>query len=176
MSWVDYCIIGIVALSMVVGFLRGFIREVLGSVTWIAAFALAWFFGASVAHILAPYIHIPAARLVAGYTLMFFLALFAGSLLTYLIESLIQNGGGAGIDRTLGAGFGLLRGVLAVVVIIMLAGTTTAHQERWWRESRLIPPLVPLADTLRSWVPERWLEPLKSQPVQQQSAVPAGRL
>ncbi len=174
MSWVDYCIIGIVVLSILVGLLRGFVREVLGSVTWVAAFALAWFFGPVMAHILAPYIQTPAARAVAGYTLLFFSALFAGAVITHMIGALIRDSGVAGIDRTLGAGFGLFRGVLATIIVIMLVGTTTVHQDRWWRESKLIPPLVPMADTLRSWVPERWLAPLKSQSGQQ-SVEPAGR-
>lgn len=157
MSWVDYCIIAVVALSLLVGLLRGFVREVLGAAAWIAAFAVAWLFGPEAARILAPHISTPSVRLAAGYSLLFFGVLFAGALITHLVSMMVRQGPIAGVDRMLGGGFGLVRGLLAVVVVIMLAGLSTVDHDRWWRDSKLIPPLLPLANALRSHVPQHWL-------------------
>ena len=165
MAWVDYCIIGIVVLSLLVGLLRGFVRELLGVATWVAAFGMSWFFGPTAAHTLARHIDIPAVRLVSGYALMFFGSLFIGAVITHLLGMLVKDGAAAGIDRMLGGGFGLARGIFVVVLIIMLAGVNSGQHERWWRDSQLIPPLLPLASALRTCVPERWLVPFQSQPV-----------
>lgn len=161
MIWVDYCILGIIGLSVVVGALRGFARDVLGTSTWILALLAAYLFGSIAGQALSSQIPTPAVRIVAGYALVFFGALFIGALLTHLVAMLIQSAGAGGVDRTMGAGFGLLRGLFVVVVIVMLAGTSAVKQDRWWRESRLIPPVVPLADALRTQIPERWLALLK---------------
>jgi membrane protein required for colicin V production len=174
MSWVDYFILGILALSILVGLLRGFVREVLGLATWVSAFVAAHFLGEMLAAPLVPYIPGREVRLVASYTLVFFAALFVGSLVTHLIGSLVRDGAIAGIDRTMGAGYGLLRGVAVVVIVIMLSSVTAARENRWWRESVLIPPLVPLADTVRSWIPERWLAPWQAIPAQQSAVRSAG--
>lgn len=162
MSWVDCCILGIVVLSMLVGVLRGFARELLGLMTWIAAVVASAVFGATAAEHLSTQIANPALRSVAGHALVFFGALFVGAVLTHLVGVLIRSAGAGGMDRTLGAGFGLLRGVFVVVLVVMIAGSASPQAGQWWRDSQLVPPLLPLADALRSLVPERWISILKS--------------
>lgn len=163
MIWVDYCIVGIVVASVVIGLLRGFVRDLLGLATWVFACAAAYFFGLDAANALSPYIATPAVRIVAGYALVFFSALFAGAILTHLMGLIAENQALAGINRGLGAIFGLLRGLVVVTFIVMLAGTSAARQDRWWRESTLIPPFVPFADALRGYIPERWLLAMRPQ-------------
>lgn len=163
MSWVDYSILGILLLSILVGLLRGFVREVLGIATWVAAFVAAWMFGDLVADRLSPMISQPQVRMVAGHALLFFGALFVGSLISHLVGTLVRDGVVASIDRTLGAGFGLMRGVAAIIFVVMLADVSAATREtRWWNDSVLIPRLLPFANAMRGWFPERWLAPLKS--------------
>jgi membrane protein required for colicin V production len=175
MSWVDYSILGILALSVLVGVLRGFVREVLGLATWVGAFVVTYFFGGLVAHQLAPFISVPEVRLVAGQALLFVGSLFIGALITHLIGTLVSESPVAPVDRTLGGVYGLGRGLLAVVLVIVLAdASATAREQRWWNESVLIPPLLPLASTVRSWIPPRWLAPLKSSSIEQATAAKAG--
>src|SRR6202020_795983 len=45
MNWTDYIIIGIIALSVLIGLWRGLISEVLALAIWIVAFWVAWTFG-----------------------------------------------------------------------------------------------------------------------------------
>jgi membrane protein required for colicin V production len=175
MSWVDYSILGILALSVLVGVLRGFVREVLGLATWVGAAAITYFFGHAVAAQLVTVISIAEVRLIVGQALLFVGALFVGALLTHLIGALVSESPVAPVDRTLGAFFGLVRGLLAVILVIILAdASTTTREQRWWNESVLIPPLLPLANTVRSWVPQRWLAPLQPSSIQPSTAAVAG--
>jgi membrane protein required for colicin V production len=175
MSWVDYSILGILALSVLVGVLRGFVREVLGLATWIGAAAMTYFFGGYVAHQLVPVISAPEVRLIAGQALLFIGSLFLGALITHLIGALVRESPVAPVDRTLGGMFGFVRGVAALVIVVMLADASVATREqRWWNESVLIPPLLPLATTVRSWIPQRWLAPLKSSTNVPSTAATAG--
>jgi membrane protein required for colicin V production len=173
MSWVDYSILVILGLSVLVGVLRGFVREVLGLATWVTAFVATYFLGAAVADRLVPYIPAAEVRLVVGQALLFFGALFVGAVLTHLIGVLVRESPVAPVDRTLGGGFGLLRGLVAVVLIVMLAdASSTTREQRWWSESALIPPVLPMASMVRSWIPPRWLAPLNSSTSIASSTVP----
>ncbi|MGH8518232.1 MAG: CvpA family protein, partial [Panacagrimonas sp.] len=49
MNWADYGILAIVILSILIGLLRGFTREIFGLGTWILAILLAILFGPDVA-------------------------------------------------------------------------------------------------------------------------------
>ena len=49
MNWIDYTILGVLALSVLVGLWRGLVSEVLSLASWIVAFWVAWTFGPMVA-------------------------------------------------------------------------------------------------------------------------------
>jgi len=174
MIWIDYCILGIIGLSVAVGALRGLVRDLLGLGSWLLAFGAAYWGGQTVSVMLAPYIPVPGLRIVAGYGICFFVALLFGAVLTQLFHLLVRDSALAAVDRTLGAAFGLLRGVFIVVAILTAAGTAATAPDHWWRGSILVPPLVPLADILRDIVPENWLAYVRPPAVQQLAApVPA---
>jgi membrane protein required for colicin V production len=175
MSWVDYSILAILGLSALVGVLRGLIRECLGVLTWVGAIVITYLFGGVVARQLSSIIPAAEVRLVAGYALLFIGALFIGALITHLIGTIVRDSPIARMDRVLGAGFGLLRGLAAVVIVIMLADTSAAARDKpWWNQSVLIPPLLPLAHTVRGWIPQRWQEPLKTSSIESVAVVLAG--
>lgn len=163
MNWVDYAILAVVAISTVAGLLRGFTREILSLVTWIAAFWLAWRYGPVVAVHLGR-VHFGQAgeglRLYIGYALIFIAVLIIGALLAAAFVKLVRSGPLIGPDRTLGGGIGLLRGLLIVVTAVMLATVGGERGSASWRQSMLVPHLVPLADGLRAYVPRAWLAPL----------------
>ena len=66
MNWADYCIIGILALSVLMGLWRGFIGEVLALACWVVAFWVAWVFGPRLAESFTA-IDAPSVRLLLGY-------------------------------------------------------------------------------------------------------------
>ncbi len=176
MIWVDYTFIAIVFASLLIGAFRGLIRECLSLATWILAFVLTLRYGPEVADRLKASIGTESLRLIAGYALCFFGVLLAGALLTLLVSLLIRGSGLGGVDRMLGAGFGLLRGLFVIVAIVMVVGVTEARNEAWWKHSVLVPALIPAAAQLQALIPESWLSYLRPQvlpPVRKSSDPPA---
>ncbi|MGH8461054.1 MAG: CvpA family protein [Stenotrophobium sp.] len=161
MIWVDWCIVAVFLVSILVGLLRGFVREVLNLLTWVLAFGLACVFGHMLAQMLVPYINEPAIRLACAYVVLFISGLIFGAILSHLISELIRHSIFSGVDRSLGAVFGFLRGLLAVAVFILCASTMGATQDRWWHESVLVPNLEFLANGLKAVVPESWLDKIR---------------
>lgn len=165
MIWVDYCILAVFILSVIVGLLRGFTREVLGFATWIFAIALAWLFGHAAADALQQKIAEPALRLFCAYALLFLSGLLIGSLVTYFVSEAVQDTFLGLTDRMLGGGYGLLRAAVFIAAFVLVAGQMGAQQERWWQQSLLIGKFEWLANGLGTLVPERWLEGLRPDPI-----------
>jgi membrane protein required for colicin V production len=57
-----------------------------------------------------------------------------------------------GVDRILGAVFGLVRGAVMVGFAVMLAQAAQMQDESWWKGSKLIPVGVEMASVLRGYV------------------------
>ena len=166
MIWVDYVFIGIVLLSVLVGVFRGLVREALSLAVWVLAFALTLSYAPRLAEHLEASIKTPAVRTAAAYALVFFGVLIVGAVFTWAVSLLVKGIGLGGIDRMLGGGFGLLRGVFILVAVVMLAGASAATKdEPWWKQSILVPQLEPLSVSLQSLIPEQWLAYLRPRAV-----------
>src|SRR5687768_11733671 len=50
LNWIDYIVITLLAISTIVGLMRGFLKEVISLLTWIVAFAAAVLFSGRLAH------------------------------------------------------------------------------------------------------------------------------
>jgi membrane protein required for colicin V production len=138
MNWVDYCIAGILGLSILMGLWRGLIGEVLALACWAVALWVAWRFGPQVGEEFRS-IDLPAARLLLGYILCFVAVLLAGAIVGFLMRKLISGSGLTGTDRMFGMLFGLARGVVLVTLIVLLLGFTPFPREPWWHQSQLLP-------------------------------------
>ncbi|HJR13989.1 MAG TPA: CvpA family protein [Rhodanobacteraceae bacterium] len=140
MNTADIAILAVLALSTLFGLMRGFVREVLSLVCWLAAFWVAWAFGDRVAQFYGDWLHEPTARLVAGYATCFLGVLIVGALVGWVLRKLMNVSGLRGGDRFLGMLFGLARGLLLVTFVVLMLGFTTAPRKAsWWRQSTLLP-------------------------------------
>jgi len=149
----DLTLLAMVGISALVGLWRGLVVEVLSLIAWIAAFWLAFRFGAAVATVFVGHIDAAAARLALAYTLVFMAALVIGGLATWLFGKLVQSSGLSGPDRLLGLGFGVLRGVALGGVLVLVLGFTPLTAEPWWQQSRLLPGFERIAGWLRAALP-----------------------
>lgn len=148
----DWLIIGLVTVSALVSLLRGFVKEALSMVAWIAALMLATMFYPELQVLLADYLPHELLQQVAAFLLIFVITLLAASLLNYLIAYLLKLGGLGFVDRLLGTVFGLVRGgIIALVMVMVLDMVLPAGHERpaWFVESQLIPQLMMLQDWAR---------------------------
>ncbi|ABC29248.1 MULTISPECIES: CvpA family protein [Hahella] len=158
MIWADWVIIGIIGLSTVVSLVRGFVKEALSLVTWVLAFIVARMFYVHLATLLEGLISVPSVRLIAAFVILFIVTLIIGALLNHLISALVKSTGLSGTDRTLGMAFGMIRGVVLVVVVVALLRLTPVVQDPWWSESTLIPHF----EKLEAWSRSVFGDPIAS--------------
>jgi membrane protein required for colicin V production len=163
MNWLDYALICVVLFSALFGFLRGFVREILSLATWILAFVGTLRYAPLAAEKLKPVIVSQPVRMAGAYSLTFLGILLAGAIVTWMIVILVRSARLGPIDRTLGAGFGFLRGGFVVVAAVLVGLTTSLHEYPAWRSSRLVPELVPVAQALQTLIPDTWLAYLRPQ-------------
>jgi membrane protein required for colicin V production len=142
---VDIAIVAIVLISAIISLFRGFVREILSLVVWVAALWAAASFARAGAALLEPYTSIETVRLVAGFVGVLVLALLAGGIVNYVLGRLLEKTGLSGPDRLLGVIFGMLRGVAIVAAIVFVAGLTALPGAPAWRAARLMPPFETLA-------------------------------
>lgn len=161
MNWADYGILAILVLSALVGLLRGFTREFFGLATWVLAIALCVWFGRDAVQWLAPHIATPVLRTAAAYGGLFLAGLLVGGVITAVLVARIRRSAFSSADRTMGAGIGLIRGVLVVGVAVLVARTMELNREPWWQQAALLAPGEVVADGIDVLVPDGWLAPLK---------------
>lgn len=132
-SWVDWALAIVLLLSVTIGLWRGLIYEILSLVGWVAAFAVAKWYGAGAGVWLPIGEAGSTLRLAAGYALTFFAVLIAWTLMAKLVRMLISATPLTVLDRALGAGFGFARGVLILLIVASVV------------------PLIPPASNSSAW-------------------------
>jgi membrane protein required for colicin V production len=153
MIWIDYAIIGLVFISLFIGFLRGFVKEAFSLVIWMLGIWVGLSFSREFSGFLAQSISYPSARIAASFAILFVMTLIVGGLVSFLLGVLVNKTGLTGTDRFAGMIFGIVRGLVVVSIIVMLAGLTPLPEDSWWKESKLIPPFQSLALWLRDQIP-----------------------
>jgi membrane protein required for colicin V production len=149
----DYFVIGVVALSLLIGIWRGVVSEILALVAWIVAFFAARTWSGQTGELLASGLTDPAWRHVAGFVAVFVAVLILFTLARWVLSLLLSAVGLAPLDRLLGAVFGVARGVLVAWVAVMLAGLTALPQQQWWRQALLAPPFETAVLAAKPWLP-----------------------
>lgn len=119
-TYFDYLIIGLIILSGFIAFFRGFIQESLSLLLWVIAFATSMFLDVYLDPYFLDYIQSPEIRRILIIILVFIGIIFLGGFLIKVIRSLVHCSGMSGLDRLLGVLFGLLRGILLIVVIYLV--------------------------------------------------------
>jgi membrane protein required for colicin V production len=164
MSWPDYAILAVIAISSLVGALRGFIKEVFSLLVWSAAFLVAYHFSGDVAALMEDSVTLPSARTAMGFSGLFVAVLLVGGLINYLLGRLVETTGLSGTDRLLGGVFGAARGLAMIVAVILVTGFTPIPSDPWWKESQSIQRLMPLVAWASEYLPETVVEHLDFEP------------
>lgn len=139
----DLAVIGILLVSAVLAFARGFVHEVLSMTAWIGA-GFAVVFGLPYARPFArELISLPLLADVAAGGVIFIVALLILSLLTRAVSRRVQDSALNAVDRSLGFVFGLLRGALLVcLAYIPLAWLMSPGEQPAWLHDARTRPLV----------------------------------
>ncbi len=149
----DYAVLGIFAISVLLGVWRGMVGELLALGAWIAAFFAARAYADQVAPWFDGLVAQPVLRTVLAWVVMVVAVLVVVAIARKLVSLLLKATGLSVLDRMLGACFGLLRGAVVVLLAVMLAGMTPLPAAAWWREATLAPPLETAVLASRPWLP-----------------------
>jgi membrane protein required for colicin V production len=154
MTWVDYVVLAVLGMSAVIGMWRGFVREVLALIGWVAAAVLAALFSAQLAGIFPADFATPLVRQLLAALLIFVLVLVVAGLCGLFLARLLRAVGLGALDRTLGGVFGLARGALIVLVAVLLIGLTGLPRHPDWQQARLHGPLETAAVAAKPYLPQ----------------------
>jgi membrane protein required for colicin V production len=127
---------------------------------WVGGFILATYFGSYVAGLLPQSLQ-PLWAALIGFLIIFGVVLLAGWIVGMALSSAVRASGLAPADRAMGSLFGLVRGLLMVLVIVLLAGLTPLPREPFWRDAFLSAPFETAALALRPYLPARLGQHLK---------------
>ncbi|MYM62720.1 CvpA family protein [Pseudomaricurvus sp. HS19] len=150
MNWADWTIVAILIVSSLIGLKRGFVKEALSLVCWVAAFAVAMTFHEALGSLLEKSVPTPSIREMISFGVLFAATLVVGAMVNYLLGELIRLTGLSGTDRLFGMVFGLARGAVVVLAILILLPTVVPiDRDAWWHQSMIIPHFLAMEDWAR---------------------------
>ncbi|KAB7615288.1 CvpA family protein [Amylibacter sp. SFDW26] len=113
----------VILVSAILAYSRGLVREVLSIAGWIAAAVAAFIFAPQAEPLVReiPYLSDiigPSSELsiIASFAIVFAIALILASVFTPIFSGLVQRSAIGGLDQGLGFAFGVLRGLVLVLV------------------------------------------------------------
>ena len=160
MAWFDYGVLTVLGLSLLLGALRGLMREMVSLAGWIAAFVLSTAFSGIVAAQLPESLG-PLLSGLLGFLLIFIGVLLVSGMVGLVLSLLVRAVGLGFLDRLLGAAFGVVRGVAITLLAVLLAGLTPLPREPFWSQAVLSGPFETVALALGPYLPEGVAQRLK---------------
>lgn len=146
---------GILLLSMVVGAWRGLVHELMSLAGWLAAFWVAQWLAQDVAHWLPLWREAaPQVRYAVSFVLVFVASMFVAALVSWLLGKVVSTAGLRPVDRSLGGIFGLVRGLVLLLVLAVLVHLLGMRSQDWWLDSRVTPVLSTLLSGLKPVLPQ----------------------
>ncbi len=152
----DWAFLGVLAISLILGAWRGLVYEVLSVIGWALSFYLAQWFAPDVATRLPLQGASNTVRYAAAFVLIFIAAVFLAGLLAVLIKKLVEAIGLRPVDRTLGAAFGVVRGLILLLAVTVVINMTALKASAWWQESQGAEVLTAALRGLKPVLPEQF--------------------
>ncbi len=128
-----------VAISVVLGFMRGFVKESISIISLLIAIWASMHFGYAAGILSASWISTAELQLLFGRILIFIAILAIGGLLGWGISKIIRLSVLSGIDRIFGAIFGFCRSAVLIAIFIIGGQLASFDNDDWWLKSRLLP-------------------------------------
>ena len=144
-----------------IGFVRGFVHEVISLFAWIVGIAMLKLFHTQLwTGIENSFGTSPAAGAVLAFAILFVPSFVVVKLLAWKLGGRTRRHRLLGpFDRVLGGGFGALKGLLGVTLFFLLANLATdmvygpkAERPEWMTRSRTYPLLYAIGRAIVDWV------------------------
>ncbi len=139
MTLIDWGIVALVLVSLLLGVLRGFVREVISVIGWIAGAWAAIRYAAPLGERIPLEIEWPIVKTVLAGIAIVAACVFAAALIGWIARKLLVAAQLSAADRALGGVFGLARGALIVAVLVYFAHDSALARQPFWRDSLVLP-------------------------------------
>jgi membrane protein required for colicin V production len=166
MSALDIFVILLLGGGAAIGFVRGFVHEVLSLFAWVVAIAMLKLFHEQLWEGLSPSVGTSSGAAVLAFALLFVPSFFFVKLLARSIGGKTRRSVLGPVDRLLGGGFGMLKGLMGATLFFLLANLATdmvygpqADRPEWMTRSRTFPLLNASGRAIVDWVEARRLTP-----------------
>ena len=152
MNGADYLIIGVLVLSILLGMVRGFVREAIALLGWLGGLWVAWRYAPALEPYLGGMIGNPPVSTWAARVLIVMAVLIVAWVLAGVLTYFLQHSGlSIMVDRLLGMFFGFVRGAVVVAVFVLLGEFVELQKVEWWKESDLLPYAAELAGWIQTF-------------------------
>ncbi len=161
---VDIAFFAVLAISALLGIWRGLIREVFALIAWVAASWVAYHYATWLAkEWLSGVPGGEMTQLALGFVILFIVTMIICALIGRFLAKIMQQAGLSPMDRFLGFAFGLLRGLLVIVVLSSLLSLTGATQTNEWLKAWTLPAIELLTGMAQAWLPDEWAAQVSGQ-------------
>lgn len=162
MTALDIFVILLLGGAALVGFVRGFTHEVLSLIAWIAGIAALKLFHTSLQEKLIGPVGTDAGASVLAFALLFLPVYVAVRLFARAVGGKARRSVLGPVDRLLGGGFGMVKGLAGATLFFLLANLATdmvyggeADRPEWMTDSRTYPLLNATGRAVVDWVEAR---------------------
>ena len=160
LNLLDFIFIIIVFLSILLGVVKGFVRELFSLAFFIIGVILAFLFYNEVGDLFFKQMKNRDVANFIGFIIVFTMVLIVGSIVTFVIKKAFVVEPLKSIDRILGGVFGLLRGIL-ISAILVLGFMMFPINDEMLSKSQLSPYLYQTIKIVTTFFPENIKEKLK---------------
>jgi len=130
----DITVLILVGVGAVLGFMRGFVHEVLALLAWVLAVAAIHLLHPTLSAALLPYVHTTSGAWVLAFAILWLVPYVGTRLVAKWLGSASRNSVIGPIDRVLGFGFGAVKGT--VIVVLAFAVVTLGYDIAWGKDGR----------------------------------------
>ena len=159
MTALDIFVILLLGGAALVGFVRGLTHEVLSLIAWVAGIAALKLFHTGLQERLVDSVGTEAGAAVVAFALLFLPTYVAVKLFARAVGGKARRSVLGPVDRMLGGGFGMLKGLIGATLFFLLANLATdmvygtdADRPEWMTESRTFPLLNATGRAVVDWV------------------------
>lgn len=162
MSALDIFVILLLGGGALIGLVRGFVHEMLSLFAWVVAIAMIKLFHTQLTQGLSTTVGTDAGAAVLAFALLFVPSFILVKLLAKSIGGRTRKSILGPVDRVLGGGFGMLKGLLGATMFFLFANLATdliygpeADRPEWMTSSRTYPLLNASGRGIVDWVEAR---------------------
>lgn len=161
MNVLDWCVLGFLLASCLLGVLRGAAKEVVGLGGWLGGLVLAFFLSPLLAPLLVDWIAVANLRWLASFTIIFISVRLLAWGLGMLMAELIAAAKLSSLDKAIGLLFGAVRGLVVLFIAASLAMMTRLPQTPLWQVSTLVPWIEQGVTVVKPFLPhdvQQWFK------------------